>query len=414
MSVTEEARAWRVGPFRWLWGASALSVLGTELGDLVLPLLALLALDAGPGDLAALRVAQFAPFLLFTLVLGVLVDRLNRRRLLIGADLGRGLLLLLVGVLALVGGLPVPLLIAVAGVVGTLAVLYQLADFSVLPQLVPPPALADANAKLSATASMTSLAGNGVGGLLVQALTAPVAVLVDAVAYLGSALLLTRVPYPADPPPGPDGGAFAQARAGLAFLLRHRVLRALAGEAGTWNLGHEILLLGLTLHVVATFPYGAASLGLLLMLAGVGGFAGAWVSGHATRRFGYGRSLVATMLIGNSAPLLLALDADSTVLYATALTISGFGIGLANAQAVTVRQLVTPDPLRGRVNAAYRLISWGMVAVGAAVAGLVATHWGPFTAIVVGAVGCATATLWVALTPVRTLRTLDDSRTVTM
>ncbi|MFC0531965.1 MFS transporter [Phytohabitans kaempferiae] len=409
------ARAWSARPFRWVWAASGLSLLGSEIGDLAIPLLALLTLDASPGEIASLRLAQFAPFLLLTLAFGVLVDRMGRRRLMITADLGRGLVLLTVAAAVLWWTLPVGWLVVAAFALGTLTVLYQLADFSFLPQVVPREALADANAKLSATQSAMSLAGNGAGGVAVQVLTAPFAILATAGSYLLSALLLRRVRVD-DPAPvaeaGQPRGAWRQTREGIEFLVRDRVLRALAGEAGTWNLFNEILLLGLTLHVVRTFEYGAAALGGLLMVAGLGGFLGAWLSGHATRRFGYGRSLVATLAVGNTIPLALGLAQDGSVaallLYAVVLTTSGFAVGLANAQAVTVRQLITPAPLRGRVNGAYRFVSWGMVAVGASLAGVVTTVWGPFAAILVGAAGTTVATLWIVFSPIPSLRDLTE------
>lgn len=406
---------WPSRPFRWLWAASATSLIGSEVGELAVPLFALLVLDASPADLAALRVAQFAPFLVLTLVLGVLVDRMRRRPLLITADLGRGLVLLGVVTLAMFWHVPTWVLILAAALVGTLTVLYQLADFSFLPVVVPRERLTDANARLSATQSLMSVAGRGVGGVIVQVLSAPVGLLANAVTYLISAGFLGRVtvcePEQRLDPAGRQS-AWSEARAGIGFLVRHRVVRALAGEAATWNLFNEVLLLGLTLHIMAVYDSGPAILGGLLMLAGIGAFAGAALSGSATRRFGYGPSLAGTMLIGNTAPLALALTSESSpaslALYAGALTLSGFGVGLANAQAVTVRQLATPPDMRGRVNAAYRFVSWGMVAIGAILAGTVATAGGPFGAIVLGGVGTTLATLWIILSPVRTLHDLDD------
>lgn len=409
--------AWSVRPFRWLWAASGLSLLGSELGDLAIPLFALLFLEASPADLASIRVAQFTPFLLLTLALGVIVDRVRRRPLLIVADTGRGLLLLAIVTVALLWTLPVWWLVVVAFAIGSLTVLYQLADFSFLPTVVPRHQLADANAKISATQSAMTVAGNGAGGLAVQLLTAPFAIVANAGTYLASAALLSRVRADESAEREarrPGTSVWTETKQGVRFLARDRVVRALAGEAGTWNLCYEILLLSLTLHVMATFAYGAATLGALLMLAGLGGFTGAWLSGRVTRRFGYGRSLLVTLLVGNTAPLALSLSHSGSlpvlVLYAAALTLSGFGVGLANAQAVTVRQLATPPGMRGRVNAAYRFISWGMIALGAVAAGGAVTLWGPATGMLVGAAGMATATGWVAFSPLPSLRHLDDRR----
>lgn len=368
-----------------------------------------------PGELAVLRVAQFAPFLALTLVLGVVVDRMRRKRLLIAADVARAVVL---G--AVVGGslavqVPVWVLVTAVSVVGTLNVVSQLAEFSFLPLVVPKDRLADTNARLSSTQSAMSVAGSGVGGIIIQSLTSPIAIAVNAVTYLLSALFVTRVV--ADESTRQEAGdrasAWAEARVGLAFLRGNRVVRDLALEAATWNFGNEILLLGLTLHLVDEYELGAAILGGLLMATSAGAVAGALLSGRATRRFGYGPSLTVALLIGNTAPLALAVTAvapspGALALAAGSLGLSGLGIGVAGAQAVTVRQLATPAQIRGRVNAAYRFLSWGMVAIGAVVAGFVATRWSPAVAIIVGGVGTMLATAWIVVSPVRKLRGLDD------
>lgn len=416
MSATAAGPRWPSPSFRWLWAASATSLLGVEIGELALPLFALLSLDANAGELAIVRVAQFAPFLVLTLALGVVVDRMRRKRLLIAADLGRGLILAAVVITALTLPLPIWALAAAVFAIGAFSVLAQLADFSLLPAVVPHERLTDANARLTSTQSAMSVAGSGVGGVIVQALTAPVALAANAATYLLSGLFLTRVTaFEAErPAPADRVSAWTEARAGLAFLRRNRVVRDLALEAATWNFANEILLLGLTLHVVARYDLGAAILGGLLMASGIGAVLGALLSGRATRRFGYGRSLTAALLVGNTAPLALVYTAVSPSAAALAvaglaLTLSGFGIGLAGAQAVTVRQLATPAELRGRVNAAYRFLSWGMIAIGAIAAGFVATLGGPVVAILLGGVGTTLATGWIVSSPVRRLRGLDDA-----
>lgn len=410
--------SWPSSSFRWLWGASATSLLGAEIGELALPLFALITLHANAGDVAMLRVAQFLPFLLLTLVLGVLVDRMRRKPLLVRADLGRGMILAVIVGIAWWGTLPIWLMALLVFAIGALNVLSQLADFSMVPAVVPKTHLAHANARLTSTQSAMSVAGSGVGGMIVQALSAPIALATNAVTYLLSALFITRVrvdePEPDLDAPDAAASAWSQAREGLRFLRRNAVLRALAAEATIWNFANEILLLGLTVHLVRHFSLGPAILGAMLMASGVGAVLGALVSSRMTDRYGYGRSLSISMLVGNSAPLALVFLAmrpahASVVVGAIALVLSGFGIGLAGAQAVTVRQLATPARLYGRVNAAYRFLSWGMVAIGAVVAGVVASAFGPGIAIIVGAVGTTVATVPILLSPVRRLRQLRDA-----
>ncbi len=407
--------AWPDRPFRWLWSGTAISLLAAEVGELAVPLFALLVLGASPEGLAAIRVAQFAPFLVATLALGVVADRMRRQPLLVGADLGRGIVLLAVVALAALGLLPLPVLVGAAAVLGTLTVLSTLADFSFLPAVVPRERVVDANARITATQSIASIAGTGAGGALVQLLTAPIALLATGVAYLLSAVALSRVRADESRPDARTERArpWTEAREGLRFLLGSPILRALAGEAGTWNLFNELFLLGLIVQVTSMSTQGPLLLGLLLMAGAAGAFAGAAVSRWATTTYGYGPSMVVTLLLGNSATLAVVVlgavdDTAAFIIAGIALAVSGFGGGIAN-QSVTIRQLSTPPGLRGRVNAAYRFLTWGFLAIGAGAAGFVIASSGARTAILIGAIGMTLASLWVVFSPVPRLRTLDET-----
>ena len=186
VSNTRPKRAWSSRSFRRLWAATASSTFGSEVAEIALPLLALLTLAATPGELGMLRVAQFLPFLLATLPLGYVVDRYSRRRLplMVGADLGRFALVATLPVAVWAGSANLGLLYGVVFAVGVLTVLYQLADFALLPSVVAPSQLVDANGKLAAAQSANEIGGRGVGGALVQAVSAPAAVAVSAAGFL--------------------------------------------------------------------------------------------------------------------------------------------------------------------------------------------------------------------------------------
>ncbi|SDE08362.1 MFS transporter [Auraticoccus monumenti] len=412
--MTKVTNAWQVPRFRRVWGAGAAAGLGAEIGELAIPVLAVVTLGASAAELSWVRAALLLPYLLLTLWLGVLVDRLPRRPLLVLADLARGVLLLAVCVLALGGWLTIPVLVAAAALIGSLTVLYALADFSFLPEVVPEGALIDANAKITATQSVIGVAGNGVGGLLVQVLTAPVALVLNALGYLASGALIASVRVP-DSRPARRGrsSVLAEARAGTGHLLRHPVLRVLVAEAALWNLGNEVLMIALVVLLLHELALGPLVLGLVLMATGTGAFVGSLYSRRLTARFGYGRSLVASLLLGNSAPLVgvLLLQLGGWVgiaLLAGTFLVSGSGIGIANSQAVSLRQLAVPGELRGRVNAGYRLVSWGALSIGAIGGGVLTTATGPLTAALVGTAAMALATVPVALSRVRSLVHVED------
>jgi hypothetical protein len=293
-------------------------------------------------------------------------------------------------------------------------VLYQLADFAFLPRVVAADELLDANSKLAASQSAAETSGKGVGGLFVQTVSAPFAVLLDAVSYLLSAISLRRISV--------DESSFASASPttarrdvaeGLRVVFRNRYVRPLLGEATTFNFFNEIFILGLLVYTVRELDMSPALLGLIFTAGGVGTFVGAWYGTRVTGRLGYGRALLTTMFLGNTAPVGVLLvsgsGAASLPIFATVFFLIGLGSGLANVHAVSLRQTAIPAGLQGRVNAAYRLLSWGAVPIGAGFGGLLAAWFGGHIAMLIGAFGLPLATLWVALSAVRRLATINDA-----
>lgn len=412
---TSAAKAWANRNFRWIWAASTASFFGSEIGEIALPLLALITLDASATQISFLRAMQFAPFLLATMPFGVLVDRHRRRPLMIGADLGRFLLTAAIPLTIWAGVQSMGLIYGLVFGIGTLTVLYQVAEFAFQPLAVTIRQLPDANAKIVATQQAASIGGRGLGGLFVSALTAPAAIAVNAVTYLLSAASLSRATVAESRPvPGERvTTAWGEVKEGVRITLANRIVRALLGEATTYNFFNEIFMLGLTIYAIRHLHLGAAGLGLILMVGGFGSFLGAWFGTRATARFGYGRVLLATLIVGNGVQAAAVLSIHggpgALTLLSAIFLISGVGIGVANSHAVTVRQLALPEQARGRVNAAYRLVSWGVIPIGAIAGGVIAQQYGPWSAELVGGIGVALATVWVAFSPVPRLRSVEDA-----
>lgn len=415
--ATPPATAWSNRNFRWIWAASTASFFGSEIGDIALPLLALITLDASASQVSYLRAMQFAPFLLATMPFGVLVDRHRRRPLMIGADLGRFVLAAAIPLSIWAGLRSMELVYGLVFAIGTLTVLYQVAEFAFQPLAVTTRQLPDANAKIVATQQAASIGGRGLGGLFVSALTAPVAIAVNAASYLVSAATLGRASV-AESRPGPVHderitSAWSEVKEGLRITLANRFVRGLLGEATTYNFFNEIFMLGLTIYSIRHLHLGAAGLGLILMVGGFGSFLGAWFGTRVTARFGYGRVLLATLLVGNGVQAAAVLSTHggpaSLTLLCTIFLISGIAIGVANSHAITVRQLALPEQARGRVNAAYRLVSWGVIPIGTVAGGVIAQRYGPWSAELGGGIGVALATVWVACSPVPRLRSVEDA-----
>jgi MFS family permease len=421
--TVQRTGVWANRNFRRLWLASTVSSFGSEVAELALPLLALITLSASAAEVGLVRVAQFLPFLLATLPLGLVVDRRRRQRrsLMVGADLGRFALVAAIPVTVWIGVARIELLYVIVFLAGILTVLYQVADFAFLPSVVDRNQLVDANGKISASQSANEIGGRGFGGLLIQAISAPVAVAVNAVAFLASALSLRRIKTDelndvADAEAAVSGPAWREIVEGLRVAVRDRYVRALLGEATTFNVFSEMFILGLLIYTVRDLGMGPAAIGLVFTAGGVGSFVGAWFGARVTGRFGYGRVLLVTLIFGNAAPLGVVLTGgagDATLLLLCSIfVIMGVGIGVANVHAVSLRQTAVPEVIRGRVNAAYRLISWGAIPLGAAAGGLLASVAGGQVAMITGAAGMSLATLWVAFSAVPRLRTIDDATAV--
>ncbi len=403
--------AWADRNFRRLWVGSSASWFGAEIGEIALPLLALITLSATPAEMGLLRTMQFLPFLIATLPLGVLVDRSRKRPLMIGADLGRFVLIGGIPVLIWTGAGRIELVYVFVFAAAVLTVLYQLSDFAFLPRVVTPDRLLDANSKLTATQSAAEIGGKGLGGLLVQALTAPFAVLFNAAGYLVSAVAIARIDVDERVEREPGRSIRREVAEGLRIVVRNKYLRPLVAESTTYNLFFEVFFVGLLVFAVRDLGLSPALIGIAFTIGAVGTFLGAWFGARVTGRFGYGRVLLVTFFIGNSASVLLVLmndEGSAMALLASVLFLMGVGTGIANVHATSLRQTVVPTALQGRVNAAYRMITWGAVPIGATLGGLIATLFSPHTAMLVGALGIPLGTIWIAFSAIPRVRSIAD------
>lgn len=386
-----------------------MSLLGSQVTVLALPLTAIYTLHASSLQVGLLGTAQWLPFLLIALPVGAWSDRHRRRPALIAADAGRAVLLATVVGLGATGVLTMPILIAAAFCLGMLTVVFEVAYTSYLPALVPRSQLIPANSKLQASASAAQVGGPGVGGVLVQLLTAPVALAADAASFAISAASLawitSREPMPdrADD----EGGPLAQIRAGLAFTMGDRLLRALVGTSAISNLFDEWIFTLFTLFAARQLGLTAAAIGLILSVGGVGAILGAMLAGPATARLGTGRAIlwsVAADAVMLAIPFAPASRAAAIPLLAAVYLVNGVGIALSTVVALSVRQAVTPDRLLGRVNGTYRFVSYGVISLGALLGGVAGHVFGLRAGLRIGAIGLLGTVVWVLASPLPRMR----------
>ncbi|MEU6380656.1 MFS transporter [Streptomyces sp. NPDC046909] len=402
---------WRSADFRTLFAASTLSQLGTNVSYVAVPLIAVLALDAGPAQVGALATLSTLAFLLIGLPAGAWVDRMRHRRVLIVADLARALLFASVPLAWWTDTLTLAQLYAVVLLNGAATVFFDVASQSTLPRLVGREALVPANAALVGLQAVGNVAGRSAGGAMVQFLTAPVAVLGAALTYLASALQLTLIRGEESPRDRTRrAGLKNEIAEGLRHVFGNPELRALALTAALINLGMQTVNTMLPLLFVHELGLPAGALGLFWAAGGLGLLLGARCARPLAARLGYGRTLgLVGAALAPAALLVPLIDRGPWPWIAGAgWTLILFKTGTDNVLGVSLRQRMTSDDLLGRMNATYRFALTGMLAIGAAVSGVLGELIGVRATLWVGGALMATAFLPVYLSPVRTRRELPQ------
>ncbi|MBM0238769.1 MFS transporter [Micromonospora sp. ATA32] len=401
-------RLLRERAFRRYWSAHTVSLFGDEISALALPLLAVLGAGAGPAEMGYLTAAALAPNLLFPLLAGAWIDRYpHKRRIMILADLGRALLMAAVPVTYLLDGLALEQLYLVAFGIGTLAVLFEVSRQPLFVSLVDRPDYVEANTLLNGSRAMSAVAGPSVGGILVQLLTAPVALLADAFSYLVSAYFLGRM-RPTEPPPA--RGAGLGLGEGVRFLARHRTLRAILLGTTTVNLFNFMFAALFVLYATQELGVAPGVLGAVIGGAAVGGLLGAALTGRLARRFGIGPTLVASFVAFPAPLLLVPLAGGPRPLVLGMLFAAEFlcavGVMMLDITAGSVQTALTPASLLARVGGVRRTVNYGIRPIGALLGGALGTTLGVRPALWIATAGALVGVLWVLFSPVRTLRDL--------
>lgn len=405
---------WRHPEFRKLWLGETVSLLGSQVTLLALPLTASIVLQATPLQMGVLGASQTVPFLLFGLVVGVWVDRLRRRPIMLVADIGRAVLLATIPLAAISGVLHLEHLLIVAFGVGVLDVFFSLAYASFLPSVVARDELPEGNARLALSAEVARVAGPGAAGILVQIVTAPVAIAVDAASFVVSALALRRI-NANEPPPVRSSereGVWREIGEGWRAVTSRPVLRTLVAVVSVSNLGDGILFGGglYVLYATRELDLEPAALGAIMAGVGVGGLIGAALASPVNRLFGVGVVFIGAQLLWGGSYVLAGLvsgpPATASVLLAATFAITGTVNPVAGANATTLRQAYAPDRLQGRVTAIARVAMWTSVTLGAILGGALSERIGLRPTVVLSGCFPLLGFVWLVFSPVRQLRKL--------
>jgi MFS family permease len=403
--------------FLKLWTAETVSVFGSQVSALAIPLIAVLTLKVSPFEVALLGTIEFLPFILFTLPAGAWVDRLRRRPIMISGDLGRAIVLATIPLAFVADALTIWQLYVVGFITGVFTVFFDVANQSYLPSIVEVDELVEGNSKLQISTSAAQIAGPGLGGWLVGVLTAPFAILVDAASFVVSAcfVFLIRKPEPPVLHPADEAGAkrpsiWTDIREGLGFVLRNPHLRAIAAGTATSNLFSSIAFATLILYLAGEdyLHLDPTTIGIVFGLGNVGALVGALVANRLAARIGVGPAIVVTLFVGSfNALLVAAAPASGPVPFLVGGgLLAGFSQMAYNINQVSYRQAICPPRMQGRMNATMRFLVWGTMPVGGIVGGVLATAIGVHETIWLAAVLGFLPALFPLLSPVRSIRTM--------
>ena len=407
----QETSLWRHADFVKLWSGQTASLFGSAITGLALQFIAVVTLEASAVEIGLLGAVGTAPALVVGPIAGVWVDRLQRRTLMIASDLIRALLLTTIPIAAFLDILSMAQLYTVGFLAGSARVVFGLAARSYLPSIVERQRLVEGNAKLKISSSITSVAGHSLAGLVIQAISALAALLVDAVTYLLSAFCVLAIRSREEAPHISASPLLAQVRQGLGLVFGNPLLRAFAGCTTTSNFTSQVLFSLYILFGVRELGLNAAELGLIYGIGASGALVGALIGPWATARFGLGRTLVGGAVLGSLEVLPVAFATPDLAMLLLLLSgfVGHFGWTVYSINETSLRQAVIPMDFQGRMNATMLFIGDGMLPVGALVGGVLGEVFGLREAITAAAFGSLLSFLWVLFSPARSMERIPEA-----
>jgi MFS family permease len=396
--------------FRRFWLGETVSLVGDQITLIALPLVAVLELDASASQMGLLTAAALVPNLLFSLHAGAWIDRRGKRRqLMIATTLGRAVLLASIPLAYVLGVLSLAQLYVASFLVGTLSVLFFVAYSTLFVSLVPRSRYLEANSLLHGSRALSFVAGPSVGGLLVQALSAPGALVADAVSFLASAFSLNSI-SPAEPPTEePQRG---HVKAGIRYIRNSPIVRASLLATATINFFNFIFWALFILYATRVLEVRPSLLGLVLGAASIGGVIGSLIAGRLSRTIGVGPAFAVGCVVF-PAPLVLVPLAGGAhwrivALLFAAEFLSGLGVMVLDITAASIKAALVPDRLRARVSGAYMVVNYGVRPIGALVGGALGSWIGLRPTLWIASVGALAGVLWLLPSPIPRLRDLPE------
>ncbi|HUY38584.1 MAG TPA: MFS transporter [Candidatus Binataceae bacterium] len=413
-SSTRWSPLWRNPDFLKLWSGSTISQFGSLVIAVALPFAAILALGASPFQMALLRTSEIIPALIMALIAGVWVDRLKRRPILIVTDLGRAILLATIPAAAFAHLLTMAQLYAVTLLAAVLGIFFDVAYRSYLPSIVAKEELAEANSKLGASASVAEVGAFSLAGWMVQVLSAPIAILIDAISFLFSAAFVWTISA-AEPSPHTEAARESLGRElteGARFVLNDPILRALVPAIAIGTFGNSMFGTEYSLYALRALGFKPALLGVIFAIGGIGSLVGALIVGRISNRFGAGPTMIAGLVLWGLGELCVPIARHANTVGAALMIAQQLSDGagmLYYINLTTLRQTIPPGSMLGRVNATMRFLVLACQLAGTLASGILAEIIGLRATLALGASANLLAAGWLAASPIRNLADVNLS-----
>ena len=402
-------KLWKHGDFLKFWTGDTITQFTGQISGLALPTIAILSLQVTGFQLGVLNALGFIAFPTLGLFVGVWMDRMKRKPVMIVANLVQVATLASVPAAFVFGVLGLYQLYLVSLIMGTSTLFFDVAYQSYLPTLVDREDVVEGNQKLQTSASAAQVIGPAVASGLMQLLGAALSVTGDAFGTLAAVFTLTAIRKPEPPPQAKEGGAerhfFEEMREGIRVVTGNKLLWTQAGCTATWNLGSNIFSVAVLLYAYRVLGISKGVIGIAFSIGAVGFLLGVLFSSSITEKLGLGRA-IALSTAGSFGQLvvLLASRGFAVFVLGAASFIGSFGVPIYNINQVSLRQIITPNRLQGRMNATMRTIVWGTIPVGALAGGYLVTSIGIASALVVGILISGGSFLWIVLGPIVRLK----------
>jgi MFS family permease len=406
-------------PFRNLWLGQSISVFGDQVTLLAVPVIAVLVLGATPDQMGLLTAAGLLPNLLFALPFGVWLDRVHkRRRLMIVADLCRAAVIASIAVAYVLGFLTLPQLFLATFVAGTLGVAFDISWSTQYVTVVEREEYVTANSMFNGSRSLASVAGPSIGGVLIQVVSAPIAVLVDAASYLFSAFFLTRVRAPEPEVEHVDESIRSRLTSGLRFLAGDHMMRTALASVATVNFFSYAFSALFILYATTYLSLDPGLLGIVLGAGAIGSLAGAVLAARIGRRIGVGPAWTVGLVVFSASWILVPLIQPGWpvglvvgLMFASEL-IGGFGVMILDINAGGIIPARTPHRIRSRVVGGWRFVNMGIRPIGAVVGGALGATIGVRETLFVASIGGLCGALWLIGSPLLRLREMPEAAEV--